>query len=249
MQRHAHYIMNIKVIGSSSKGNGYIISSETGNLIIECGMPLKEMEKYLNYDIGNIVGVLITHEHGDHAKYAKQYLSMFQVYATHGTLKAIGQENHYNANIVTCGERYNLGAYQFLPFRTEHDAAEPCGYLVKLPNNEILLFATDTSSLDYVFPHVNYWMVECNYSFDLLKHNVDTGIVPLSLAKRIQKSHLSLRKAKYLFESNDMSETKGIILLHLSDRNSNGDLFKQEIMALTGRVTHVAIKGLKIELL
>ena len=59
--------MNITVVGSSSSGNGYIINTDSGTLLIECGMKLTKTEEALKYDLSDVVGLLVSHEHGDHA--------------------------------------------------------------------------------------------------------------------------------------------------------------------------------------
>ena len=56
--------MILKVLGSSSTGNCYLLQSSEGEtLIIECGVHLKEIKKALNFNIRNVAGVLISHEH------------------------------------------------------------------------------------------------------------------------------------------------------------------------------------------
>jgi len=56
--------MKVKILGSSSKGNSYLLESSTGEiLIIECGIAWKEILKGLNYDLKGVIACLITHEH------------------------------------------------------------------------------------------------------------------------------------------------------------------------------------------
>jgi len=53
----------LKVIGSSSRGNGYVLESNTGSLMIECGIQFKQTQKALEFDLSDIKGCLISHEH------------------------------------------------------------------------------------------------------------------------------------------------------------------------------------------
>ena len=55
--------MNLEVLGSSSKGNCYILSNEKEALILEAGVNFKQVKKALNYDISKIRGMLVSHEH------------------------------------------------------------------------------------------------------------------------------------------------------------------------------------------
>lgn len=55
--------MKLKVLGSGSSGNCYILENDTEALIIEAGVPFMEVKKALNFDIRKIQGVVISHEH------------------------------------------------------------------------------------------------------------------------------------------------------------------------------------------
>ena len=241
--------MNITVIGSSSTGNGYIINTDKGSLIIECGMPLPKVEEALNYDLSNVLGVLVTHEHGDHSAYMKDYVKYFKIFATKGTLEAKEFLGNYNTEVVRYGKPFSIGDFKILAFRTQHDAEEPCGYLIVLPNGEKLVFATDTSRLFLRFDGITYWMVECNYDKEILQENVNNGVVNIGLARRIVKSHLSLSQLCNMIYINDFSCTKLVLLIHLSSNNSDQNKFVTEIARRTGKQVIVAKKGLKIELI
>lgn len=56
--------MLLKCNGSGSKGNGYALISDDEILLIECGVPVKEMLKSIDYHTGKVVGCLLSHEHG-----------------------------------------------------------------------------------------------------------------------------------------------------------------------------------------
>ena len=55
--------MKLKVLASGSKGNCYILESPTGVLLIEAGIPWKEILKGLDFNLKGVVGCLISHEH------------------------------------------------------------------------------------------------------------------------------------------------------------------------------------------
>jgi phosphoribosyl 1,2-cyclic phosphodiesterase len=54
------------------------------------------------------------------------------------------------------------------------------------------------------------------------------------------QSHFSLENVKEFLKANDLSRVRQIWLLHLSDGNSDAELFKQEIEKLTGKLIFVA---------
>lgn len=57
--------MRLKCLGSSSTGNCYPLTSDSREtLILDCGIPIKEIKKGLNWNIRGISGVIISHSHG-----------------------------------------------------------------------------------------------------------------------------------------------------------------------------------------
>lgn len=54
----------LKVTGSSSKGNSYIVETENESIILDLGCKWNDVLKSLNYKIDKVVGVLVTHSHG-----------------------------------------------------------------------------------------------------------------------------------------------------------------------------------------
>ena len=91
-------------------------------------------------------------------------------------------------------------------------------------------------------------MLEINYDMDILNESFENGSVHPMVRNRIVSSHMNLDTAKGLLQANDLGAVNNILLLHLSDRNSNSRKFKQEIEELTGKTVTVADKGMIIEL-
>lgn len=247
--RQKQRAMYIKVLSSGSEGNGYIIGDETQQLIIECGVPFACAEKALDYNISNVCGCIVTHEHQDHFGRANEYIMRMPTYATQGTLDTRCLLSHPNANILTYRRKHKIGNFTILPFRTEHDAIEPCGFIIRLPNNDTLLFATDTYYLHYTFQNIKYWMIECNYDNAALINNVKHGFVHPKVASRVKTSHMSLEQCKDTLRANDLTDTNEIILIHLSSQNGAKEKMINEIKRATGKMVVVAEKNKYIELL
>lgn len=56
--------MHLKCLGSSSAGNCYLLTSDSGEtLILDCGIPIKEIKKGLDWNIRGIRGMIISHAH------------------------------------------------------------------------------------------------------------------------------------------------------------------------------------------
>ncbi len=235
------------VLNSGSSGNGYVLQNDTEALVIECGCHVLGCEKTLHFNTRKVVGCLVTHEHQDHAKYIRDYAKYMPVYATAGTLRATENEKTINCNVLEMLTKRKLGGFTVLPFPTEHDAEEPCGFIIHHMEFGNLIFATDTYYLKYKFSYPSWFMLECNYDARLLQENVENMITPVSVAKRVRKSHMSLEQCIKTLQSNDLSEVKGIVLLHLSSNNSSKRAFLRKVQEATGRFVCVAQKGLEIE--
>jgi phosphoribosyl 1,2-cyclic phosphodiesterase len=65
--------LKLTVLGSSSKGNCYLLEYKNKVLILDAGVKFKEVQKALNFKLDKVVGVLVTHEHMDHLKYAADF--------------------------------------------------------------------------------------------------------------------------------------------------------------------------------
>lgn len=132
----------------------------------------------------------------------------------------------------------NIGGLEVLPFDVQHDIPN-LGYLITTYNGERLLYATDTYYIKYVFPKLTHVMLECNFDSETLRRNVDDGIVPKILAKRLHKSHMSLETVALTLKSWDLSKLRQVYLIHLSDGNSDSARIKSTIQALTGAEVYV----------
>lgn len=56
--------MFMKVVGTGSKGNCYLLGNDKEVLILEAGMPFIEVKKALDFKVSNIVGLIVSHGHG-----------------------------------------------------------------------------------------------------------------------------------------------------------------------------------------
>lgn len=229
--------MQITTLASSSRGNGYLISDGHSTILIECGVNLKKIQKHIP-DLSKIDGCLITHEHNDHSKSAKDIINFTKVYASYGTINEIMKKQKINPvhkhSFITLKasklQPVGAGNFTVLPFETQHDAIEPLGFLIYSKRlKEMLLFATDTYYIKNRFKNLNYIMIECNYSKDLLPEDLEKP-----RKDRLLKSHFELENVKEFLLANDLSKAKQIYLMHLSKGHSDAERFKNEIEVLTG---------------
>ena len=233
-------MIEITPFASGSTGNCYKVTDGRTPLLLECGIGLKEIQKGLNFRTSEIAACLISHEHKDHCKAIRDVLKAgIDCYISRGTAEALGLSGH-RLHIIKAKQQFKIGSWAILPFETQHDAADPLGFLLANQDGEKLLYATDTYYIRYRFQGLTHIMIETNYSMDILRANVEAGLVGPALKTRIMKSHFSLENVKKFLQANDLSKVQEIWLLHLSDGNSDADRFKREIQELTGKPVYVA---------
>ena len=239
--------MELKVLNSNSQGNCYLLVGRDEVLIIEAGIKFSEVKKALNYNIGNIVGCLITHEHNDHAGCYLEYLEYgFPVLSPEAVYKNKGNAAILPfAKVVQPGKGYKVGNFKVTPFEVQHDVPA-LGYQIDHPDMGRLIFLTDTFYCEYTFDNVTTWLIEANYADDILDRNIADGRMPPSMRSRLLKSHMELETTKGILRVNDLTNTQNIVLIHLSDGNSDETRFVREIAGLTGKPTIAAKKGVEL---
>ena len=105
--------MKLHVLGSSSSGNCYLFQSEkTGEVLaVEAGVKFNKVKKVLDFNLNSIVGCIVSHEHGDHAKCVGDFINAcIPCYMSQGTKHALGFSSSYWAKgllpfeqVVICG--------------------------------------------------------------------------------------------------------------------------------------------------
>lgn len=232
-------MIEIKALATGSKGNCYYITDGHTPLLLECGISYREIQRGVNFKMSEVAGCLITHEHGDHTKAIQDICKAgIDCYMSPGTKQELNVD-HHRIHTVSGAQPFILGTWRIMPFDVNHDVSEPLGFLLANKSGDKLLFATDTYYIKYKFKGLTHIMIEANYSMDILEKNIEKGHVPAIMKKRLVKSHFSIENVKEFFKVNDMSKVQEIWLLHLSDSNSDEELFKREIAEITGKLVHV----------
>lgn len=230
-------MLDIAVYASGSSGNCYTVSDGETVVMLDCGLPFRRIERLTGFLLP--AAVLVTHEHKDHSKAAQDFMRRgVDVYMTTGTAAALGIEAQHRLHILNPMEQTTVGRITVSTFPTQHDAREPCGFLLD-DGDDRVLYATDTYYIKYQFPGVTKMLIEANHSYKILEENVTAHILNKALAERLIKSHFSIENVLSFLKANDLSKVKEIWLIHLSDSNADAGKFARMVEAATGKPVYI----------
>ena len=234
--------MKITVLGSGSTGNAVLISSETTNVLVDAGMSAREILRRLaivGVDCDSLDGVLITHEHSDHAGGLRVLLGSLKcrVY-----ISQITEDSFYDTRAggtngdsesskrrATMRDRtveiesthdFRIGDIDFEPFSVPHDAADNFGFIARKDGVKIATLMDFGHISDLIKEKLcgcDAIVVESNHSRDMLRA---CSMYTWDLKQRIMSAvgHLSNEAlADWLTNEFDGS-ARHIVLAHLSQK-------------------------------
>ena len=237
--------MKLITINTGSRGNGYALQADTGEiLLLEAGVPLKEVKKAIGYQTSKVVGCVISHVHGDHCKYAKEYL---KAGITVSSNKDVAQKI-LGVNTMYEDITFHFGEFSVTPFSVEHDVKN-FGYLIHHPSYGVIFFATDCYNLHFALRGCRTYLAECNYDDELLNKAVQEGKTIASQADRIRLSHMSLEHCvNWLYQCEAEKSAKQIVLIHGSARHLNSTEAVTKVQKEFGVPVYYAKAGLILNL-
>ncbi len=177
--------------------------------------------------------------HTDHLNMstAKEFIRRgIPVYAHEEVIKDAGLDGFLP---LVSGKRNEVGQFSIQPFKVAHNVPN-YGFLVETPEQNRIVFVTDTMECRYRFKDIDCIMVECNHDDDTLLDNLDHHDVSMSHPEY----HMGLEDCCKFCKANISTSTKQIILIHLSHQNINEDFARQSVQdALPFVKVAVAHKG------
>ena len=119
---------------SGSSGNCYLISSEKTKLLLDVGIPGRDIIdrlSYCNIEPEEVDGIFLTHEHSDHIKSLRMMsrATGAKIYATQGTLSAV--KDRLASEVVPVESELwstQIGDIKVESFPLSHDAIDPAGF-------------------------------------------------------------------------------------------------------------------------
>ncbi len=232
--------MKLKCIATGSTGNCYTLTSNGGEtLILDCGIPIKEIKKGLNWNVKDVVGAICTHSHQDHSKSVKGLNNMGIPVCTPYKKLLMSQ---FLSNSYFTVRTFDLTTVDGRWTHTDANG-EPCpifGFLITHPEMGKLLYITDTELIKWKFKDINHILLGVNYDKDL----VDTDNPK---ANHVFRGHLSIDTACDFVKANYSDSLQNVIMCHLSSENADRDSFIKKMKKVAcGANVCVAERGLEI---
>ena len=208
--------------GSGSSGNAYAIKCEQETLLLELGMSWKDIIKGLNYEFEPIVGAIVSHKHIDHAnkETIKRVLKYgLPIYSCSETC-----DEYIYVNLMEKRKMVNMGNFKIQPIPLQH-SCECYGFLIEHKEFGRLVFATDCCEFPYKIKNINHWLIEANYSEECLIDNLCNN----EEMRSRHEYHLEFNDTLDALKMNYCEDLQNIVLLHLSNGNSNSSEFVKKV--------------------
>ena len=224
--------LRFRVLGSGSSGNATLVEGHGTFLLIDAGLGPRSLAERLQsagVDPASLAAVLVSHEHGDHARGAAAFSAKWGVRlcGSRGTYAAagFGAAEIAGYDVLEAGETRAFGSVKVTSVPVPHDAAAPFAFVIASEGDR-LGHATDLGhvnrSLVQAFRGCDAVLIESNYDPGLLRD----GPYPWSLKERILggEGHLSNGDVGR-FLAKDLGEAcRTVVLAHLSQKNNHPEL-------------------------
>ena len=243
--------MRFASLGSGSAGNATVVEAGETRLLLDCGFSVKETVQRLarlHLAAEQLTGILVTHEHDDHARGVFKLAARYQipVWITHGTYSMCQRylpSQSPRINIIDAHSIFSIQDIDIHPYPVPHDAREPAQFVFSDGDCRLGVL-TDVGS---VTPHIvmmlqacDGLLLECNHDLDMLR----TGPYAHSLKKRVGGwlGHLDNQTSAQLLGQLDNSKLKHLVAAHLSEKNNTPALARQAL----SEVLHCASEWVQI---
>lgn len=238
--------MRFASLGSGSSGNALVVEVRHTRLMLDCGFSIKETLTRLarlNLLPSDITGIVVTHEHDDHAGGVFKFAAKYQipVWLTYGTLKMVSRympnKHDLALNVIDSHCSFTVADIEVQPYPVPHDAREPIQCIFSNGASKLGVLTDvgrSTLHIEQRLSGCDALLLECNHDAGMLQ----TGPYSWSLKKRVggDLGHLENTDSANLLSRLDNSKLQHILAAHLSAKNNTPQLAR----AALGRVLNCA---------
>lgn len=222
--------------GSGSSGNCAYLGTPSCGVLIDAGVDNNYVEAQLaanSINPDSIRGILLTHDHSDHVRYAYAILRRhrhMRLYATPKAFNGILRRHSMSRRIkdyhtpIYKEFPFEIGSMTVTAFETSHDGSDNSGFAITAAGVTFVV-TTDTGIItaraDHYMRQARHLMIESNYDAVMLRN----GRYPQHLKARIASSTGHMDNAdtgRYLATMG--SNLSRVFLCHLSQDNNTPQL-------------------------
>lgn len=219
--------------GSGSSGNCSYLGNDRFGILIDAGIdPSKIYSEFdrNGIDIRSIGGIILTHDHGDHVRYAYAMVRRqrhIRIYCTPATLNGMLRRHNISRRIKDYHQPifkefpFHLSDFVITPFEVSHDGSDNVGFFISCGDHKFVV-ATDmgviTPRADHYIRQANHLMIEANYDLNMLLN----GRYPEYLKARImaEKGHMNNETTASYLKEIYTPALRNVFLCHLSHDNN-----------------------------
>lgn len=219
--------------GSGSSGNCAYIGTDKSGVLIDAGVDaevITDRLKQNGIDIKTVKGILLTHDHSDHLRFAYNLLrhnKHMLLYATPRCMNGVFRRSSISRRIKDYHKAiykeipFQVGGLDITAFETSHDGTDNVGFAIT-HSGLTFVITTDTGIItpraDHYMRQANCLMIEANYDLPMLL----AGPYPNYLKARIQgpTGHLDNQVTAQYLAQIASPRLSHVFLCHLSDDNN-----------------------------
>ena len=236
--------MIISCVNTGSKGNCYLVDDGNGILALDAGCRWKDVQIACGFMTSGIEACLISHEHGDHANYCRDFnRNGIPVYSNDRTAARLLEDTGEHIRCLpTNKQKRILGGYLVIPFEVPHENITNTAFLIQFRNGERMLYMTDFEYCPFNLAKwkIDYYLIAVNRTMDI----PDTA----EAREHRIRGHSSLDTVKDFLRTSMTDNCKAVVACHLSGTYADEDVVQEELQKLCGKSVKVSIahKGEKI---
>jgi phosphoribosyl 1,2-cyclic phosphodiesterase len=218
-------MMRVVVLASGSEGNATYIETDEVKLIIDLGKNAKYIKSQLE-NIGispnEIDYILISHTHKDHTSALKTFVNHYK------TTVLLSEKMFYDLedikdyeNIIIYDDDIYLKDIKITSIKSSHDAVDSRNFIIESRGHSVV-YVTDTGYINRKYfkmlENREIYLFESNHDIEMLLN----GPYPKWLKTRVVGSygHLSNKDSAFYLSKLIGSDTKKVVLMHLSHINN-----------------------------
>lgn len=233
--------------GSGSSGNCTYIGDRDCGFLVDAGIDSDRVERTLlcnGIGMDRIKGIFLTHDHGDHVRYAYNLLRRhrhIRLYCTPKAMNGLLRRHNISRRIKDYHEpiykefEVKLGRFTITPFEVMHDGTDNAGYFIAHGSARFAL-ATDLGCIsprvEHYMKQAQFIMIESNYDAEMLR----VGSYPEYLKSRIRadNGHLDNEVSAKFIADIYTPQLRYVFLCHLSFDNNTPRQAREAFEAALG---------------